>query len=125
MKERGISTLVNNFMVTDHFNLKEFECPCCHRVMIHEYLLRYLEEVRKDYDNPIIITSGYRCPMHNLYVGGEEDSKHQYGEAVDVRRETGLEQSKLYELLLKHNKSGSFRIINENDHYHIELKKTI
>jgi hypothetical protein len=31
----------------------------------------------------INFTSGYRCPVGNLRIGGEPDSNHQYGRAFD------------------------------------------
>lgn len=42
-----------------------------------------LEAVRKLYNKPINISSGYRCPMLNKAVGGAENSAHKLGLAVD------------------------------------------
>lgn len=33
---------------------------------------------------PILIGSGYRCPMLNRIVGGVENSQHMKGQAVDI-----------------------------------------
>ena len=35
-------------------------------------------------DYGLWITSGYRNPKHNKKVGGREESKHQYGQAIDM-----------------------------------------
>ena len=34
---------------------------------------------------PVIISSGYRCPLLNLKVGGVYASQHTVGEAADIR----------------------------------------
>lgn len=38
--------------------------------------------------SPLIISSGYRCPMLNRAVGGSTSSQHMTGEAVDIRLPT-------------------------------------
>jgi hypothetical protein len=44
----------------------------------------FMEEVRTILgDNPITVTSGYRCPALNKAVGGAERSNHLSGRAVD------------------------------------------
>ena len=48
------------------------------------YTLERLEEIREAYGEPIIITSGYRCPELNAAVGGASNSQHRKGEAVDI-----------------------------------------
>lgn len=42
-----------------------------------------LQPIRDNFDSPIIITSGYRCPQLNKKVGGSNNSQHLYGEAAD------------------------------------------
>jgi len=74
----------NNFQVSDHFNLREFECPCCGAVALDTELLAKLELLRTRYGRPIKVTSGYRCWLHNREVGGITRSKHLTGEAADI-----------------------------------------
>lgn len=48
-------------------------------------LIIKLEELRKAIGNkPIIITSGYRCSIHNSRVGGVKNSQHLQGKAADL-----------------------------------------
>ena len=44
-----------------------------------------LDPVREEWEEPIIVTSGYRVPILNRAVGGSETSDHMTGEAVDIR----------------------------------------
>lgn len=42
-------------------------------------------------DCPLVVTCGYRCPAHNLAVGGVSDSWHLEGGALDLRKPGHLE----------------------------------
>lgn len=76
---------INNFQISKNFNLKEFECPCCNRVMISNLMIIKLERLKILIGNkPIKITSGYRCKNQNSIVGGVKHSYHKYGLACDV-----------------------------------------
>ena len=43
-----------------------------------------LEPLRKQVNEPVIISSGYRCPQLNRAVGGSPTSQHMTGEACDI-----------------------------------------
>ncbi|HOK56833.1 MAG TPA: D-Ala-D-Ala carboxypeptidase family metallohydrolase [bacterium] len=36
------------------------------------------------------VSSGYRNPIHNEEVGGKSESRHMYGDAVDIRLQVGM-----------------------------------
>ena len=48
-------------------------------------LLLVLEDLREHFDLPVIITSGFRCPDHNIAVGGVGGSQHLQAKAADVQ----------------------------------------
>ena len=50
-----------------------------------EYTIEQLDELRRLYEHPIIITSGYRCPALNKTVGGKPNSQHVKGQAADIK----------------------------------------
>lgn len=75
---------MNNIRLSKFFNLREFECPCCHKVMISEILYQKLYMLRLTIDKPIIINSGYRCTAYNIQVDGAENSYHKKGLAADI-----------------------------------------
>jgi len=47
-------------------------------------LSNFLEVVREKVGKPVIITSGYRCPELNRWVGGSRTSAHMDGRAADI-----------------------------------------
>jgi len=51
---------INNIAISPYFNLSEFACPCCKKIMLHPLLLEKLEKLRKIIERPVYITSGYR-----------------------------------------------------------------
>jgi len=76
---------INNLKIAKHFNLSEFACPCCKRVMLHPKLLGKLVELRKILERPVYITSGYRCSKYNHQIGGVPNSCHGIGLAADIK----------------------------------------
>jgi uncharacterized protein YcbK (DUF882 family) len=65
--------------------LHEFACPHCGEAFIRPRLLDALERLRAIRSKPIVIVSGYRCPVHNHAVGGAHNSQHVFGAASDIR----------------------------------------
>lgn len=76
-------------------------------------LADYLDVIREKVGKPILISSGFRCPVLNKAVGGASNSQHQKGLAADlicadmeslekVLRETGG-----FDQLIKEHHKGS------------------
>lgn len=76
--------------ITDHFTWPEFlkpGRPLPDKVATANLkrLAEKLEEVRKHLGGKaIIVTSGYRDPVHNAAVGGVRNSTHTKGMAADI-----------------------------------------
>lgn len=75
-----------------------------------------LEPVRKHFNQPVIIHSGYRSPAVNRAVGGSATSDHCHGRAVDfhVKGFTNYDVAcwieknlKYHQLILEHFVAGS------------------
>jgi len=93
LKNELQSDYVNNFQVSPHFNLSEFECPCCWQVRLVPRLVYLLEKLRKKVGEPILVSSGYRCPKHNKVIGGAKHSYHMQGKAADIyTKRTSVEE---------------------------------
>jgi len=86
-----------------HFSEKEFWCRCSQcqkgdaemgippggmigsvKENIKALVENVLDPLREKYGKPIVVNSGYRCPKHNLAVGGASRSQHLLGEAADI-----------------------------------------
>ena len=88
--------IINDIELTEYFSLREFECPCCKRVMLSPDLLARLNHLRMVINRPIYVNSGYRCKEENHKVGGANNSCHLIGMAVDIHVKDFL----LFNLLL-------------------------
>ena len=72
-----------------YFTREEFRCKCggkyCNGFPAEpqEGMVRALDAVRAHFGKAIIPSSGVRCPTHNANVGGESNSRHLSGKAVD------------------------------------------
>lgn len=71
-----------------YFIFKEFKCKCgkCDSpAYLDPRLIIYLDELRRYFDKPVIITSGIRCKKYNSsLVGSSPVSAHLRGSAADV-----------------------------------------
>lgn len=73
--------------LSEFFNSTEMDCHgrgCCSETLINKKLVEYLSKIRAHFGQPITITSGYRCPVHNRNVGGATGSRHGKGDAADI-----------------------------------------
>ena len=71
--------------ITKNFTAKELECPCCEGLVFDDKFVKRLQILRDLICVPMVITSGYRCRIHNEKIGGSTSSRHLYGSAVDVK----------------------------------------
>lgn len=55
-----------------------------------QWTISCLDELRRLYGRPIIITSGYRCSRLNAAVGGKPNSQHTKGQAADLKWDENL-----------------------------------
>jgi uncharacterized protein YcbK (DUF882 family) len=94
-------------VVITHFTNSELNCPCGCGATIEPDTLAALEAVRLDLNEPLHITSGRRCALHNQAVGGAENSRHvQPGDAVDIAVTESGKRARLIESALRHGFSG-------------------
>lgn len=70
-----------------YFTMGEFRCKHCGQLPengMDSKLLQVLEKMRERLGEPLIVSSGYRCPTHNRNIGGASQSYHMRGKAADV-----------------------------------------
>lgn len=89
----------NRIKISENFYLSEFQSPDTGEVMLHPELVLKLQLLRHQLSAPIIISSGYRTPEHNLAVAGARGSRHMRGLASDIYTPGGWSPL-LYQLAL-------------------------
>ncbi len=110
----------SNFYTNLYFSEKELRCKCCGELKLHKDFLPRLIKVRIEYAKPIYINCCYRCPAHNIEVGGVKNSYHPKGMAVDPSNPKNLtDKYNLISLFIKH----SFSIGIYNNFFHADIRK--
>ena len=88
-----------------YFTEQELACKGTDECDMHPEFMEKLIAVREDYNQPMIITSGYRHLAYNDTIGGAKNSPHLYGRAVDVKV-AGGDALRLIGAALRHGMTG-------------------
>lgn len=93
--------------VTPHFSRPELACQCgCGRMEMDPVFMDKLEALRIEYGQPMVVSSGFRCPMYNDEASTTGQSgPHVTGMAVDVAV-FGKNAHRLLTLALQHGFTG-------------------
>jgi len=72
-------------MIFVHFDRSEFECKCgCGQNLMADDFILKCDQLRQVLRFPLIVSSGYRCPTHNVAVSTTGiHGPHTTGRAVD------------------------------------------
>jgi len=79
-------------MIAPYITEVEYRCGCCDSLppdfdadaVPYGILFDSFKVIREAWGKPIRITSGYRCPRKNAWVGGKVLSVHMFGLALDL-----------------------------------------
>lgn len=67
------------------FSFDEFRSPDVDYAAVHVDFMDRLQILRRQFNQPMIVTSGYRTPEHNAEVSTTgRDGPHTHGRAVDI-----------------------------------------
>lgn len=69
-----------------------------------------LQPIRDAYGQPIVVTSGYRCPALNAAVGGVKNSQHVLGQAADIKAVNPKANGILFAFIHDLVKSGKLKV---------------
>ena len=66
-------------------------------------LSEQLQIIRDEFNEPIVVSSGYRCIKLNKKVGGVKNSDHLYGCAADIKTTTDklAHNKRLWDIIVK------------------------
>ena len=68
----------------EYFSVDELKCKGTDECEMDEGFMKKLEALRHEFNEPMIVSSGYRHESYNQVIGGAKNSPHLYGKAVDV-----------------------------------------
>lgn len=85
-----------------------------------------LQTIRDTYNQPIIISSGFRCKHLNKIVGGVSNSDHVFGCAADIHSKSNTkgDNKKLFDLivsLIKQERIECRQLIDEKNYSWIHI----
>ncbi len=89
----------------EFFTEDEMRCKGTGGCDMNETFMSKLIKLRLKFNEPMIITSGYRHPAYNMVIGGAPNSPHMKGRAVDVSI-MGKEAVRLVRLALDTGMTG-------------------
>lgn len=95
--------MIANWQEYKNFTKKEFDCKSTgENNMQHDFMV-ILEAIRKDYNKPMRVTSGYRSKTHpieakKLHSNGE----HTQGTCADIYCDNGSDRYALVTIALRH-----------------------
>ena len=75
-------------MISAHFSKTEMMCGCgdCGKYEMDSEFMRMLEEIRKEYGKPMIVSSGFRCSEWNQKKSSTgPNGPHTTARAADIR----------------------------------------
>ena len=100
----------------------EFKCQCgaCDYDTVDIELVDVVQDVRDHFNSPVTITSGNRCIIHNLKIGGAKSSYHVRGRAADIQVD-GVSPSEIQEYL-KAKYPDKYGIGSYNTFTHIDTR---
>jgi zinc D-Ala-D-Ala carboxypeptidase len=108
-----------------HFELSEFDSPdeIGSGKLMDAAFLQMLDDARGIAGIPFRITSGYRTPSHNAYVGGvqpslkSKGSSHLFGYAADIACNNSADREVILNSLIR---AGFRRIGIANGFIHVD-----
>ncbi|KKL52646.1 hypothetical protein LCGC14_2283360 [marine sediment metagenome] len=111
---------LNNFQLTDNFNLQEYASPDTDEVKIDSRLVEICQKLR-DKIGRLTVTSGYRTILHNKKVGGASNSYHLRGLAVDIQPRRLDMLPELFQLATKCFDINGLGLYHK--HIHIDIRE--
>jgi zinc D-Ala-D-Ala carboxypeptidase len=88
-----------------YFERHEFVCRHCGTEKMRRSFMDKLYVVRQEFNAPMTITSGYRCPQHPIEAAKATTGAHTTGGAADIAV-TGRDAFRLLQIALKHGFTG-------------------
>ena len=89
----------------NYFSVDELKCKGTDECEMDEGFMEKLEALRHEFNEPMIVSSGYRHESYNQVIRGAKNSPHLYGKAVDIVI-SGKSAYRLMKLSIEHGFTG-------------------
>ena len=89
----------------EYFTEEELKCKGTDECLMDKDFMSRLVALRKEFNEPMVISSGYRHASYNQVIGGAKNSPHLYGKAVDVLV-SGRTAYRLMKMAMQHGFTG-------------------
>ncbi len=107
--------------LTENFSRSEFTCKDgCGFDSIHPGIVHRLQLCRDVLGEPITVDCGCRCERHNINVGGEANSYHTKGFAVDWTIKD-LDKLRRFGIFLENKWSGGWHYYPVKNFIHADI----
>ena len=77
--------------------------------LLHVLVDQLLDPIREAWGEPIVVSSGYRCPELNALVGGAQHSHHLLGCAADLIAGNRDDHRRLFRMIVQMQQQGKIR----------------
>jgi uncharacterized protein YcbK (DUF882 family) len=68
----------------NYFSIDELKCGGTDECNMDEEFMERLVALRHKFNEPMVVSSGYRDSSYNQVIGGVRNSPHLHGKAVDI-----------------------------------------
>ncbi len=68
----------------EYFSVDELKCKGTDECNMDEGFMERLVTLRHKFNEPMVVSSGYRDSSYNQVIGGVRNSPHLHGKAVDI-----------------------------------------
>lgn len=117
--------------ISTYLSVDEYKCSCCGKLPpeynsvssggIYWELFDAFADLRGKFGEPIPVTSGYRCPLHNHAVGGKPLSVHLFGLALDCGFSDDIKTMDFMQLVRDHYPDLRMGVYLEQHFVHIDV----
>jgi len=105
--------------LTRDFHSSEFLCSHCGRHGVRLYFAEYLQGLRDHLNQPIRITSGYRCEHHPIEARKSKPGRHTEGIAADI---SGPPLIQIWRALLHFDRFTGIGVALHQNYIHLDMR---
>lgn len=103
LEELTFSLTANNHGIDNTPNTEQ-------KAALKRLCVEVLQPIRDAWGQPIVVSSGYRCPKLNAAIGGVKNSQHLQGQAADIKASNPNDNGKLHSCIKKLVQSGQIKV---------------